>query len=340
MVQQKIAQVQDANAPSTLDGNRHVASAASRTISTAAEAMAQIIGVDWGTSSFRAYLMAADGTLLDKITSADGILSITSGDFPDTLQRLLSAWLTEYPDAPVVMSGMIGSRNGWVEAPYCTPPVGKHELARMLVESRAGDDRSAVLVPGVSIEASDRNPDVMRGEETQIVGSTAVSAADATVVLPGTHTKWVQLNAGRITDFQTYMTGEVFAALKDHTILKAFAEDGATDDDAFAEGVARFAEPGSSRSLLAEAFSARTRPLMDRMTRAQVADYLSGLVIGAELLHALDSAPVGPVHLIGRSDLCHRYASALGAFGREVTIEPDGAAARGQFAIARAAALI
>ena len=300
-----------------------------------------LIGIDWGTSSFRAYLVSAAGDVAETISTNDGILNVPDRDFAALLSRRLAPWLGEHPSAPLVLTGMIGSRNGWVEAPYLPLPCGADDLARSLSRIDAGAGRTAYLAPGLAVDATGRNPDVMRGEETQIIGAIANESGDATVVLPGTHTKWVDVQSGRITDFRTYMTGEVYAALSGHTILGALAEPpSAPNDAAFDRGIARFVAGPADTSLLAEIFSARTLPLMGRMAAGEIPDYLSGLVIGAEIAHAAPLAGTRAITLIGRADLCTRYRRALAAFGRDCTIEPDGAAPRGQFLIAAAAGLL
>jgi 2-dehydro-3-deoxygalactonokinase len=304
--------------------------------------MTHLIGVDWGTSSFRAALMSSDGRVLSDISADAGITRVTGASFGEVLDAHVGPWRSAHPDARLMLSGMIGSRNGWVEAPYARAPAGAADLAEALVEIPGNSGAAPILlVPGVDISPEAGAPDVMRGEETQIIGSDAVNVARATVVAPGSHTKWVQVEGGRIAGFRTYMSGEVFHALRSHTILSAFAtEQGARDDDAFRSGVQRFADPAAQADLLAEIFSARTLPLTGQMAPESVSDYLSGLVIGAEVRHGLAAGQPAAITLIGSDELTARYDLALQVFDCDCTIEPPGAAARGQFRIAKMAGIV
>jgi len=207
---------------------------------------------------------------------------------------------------------MAGSRQSWVEAPYCACPASAEDLASNLRWVEAG---RVAIVPGMSCE-DQGVPDVMRGEETQVFGALELcSLQDATVVLPGTHSKWVQVRRGRIQHFTTFMTGEFYALLKTHSILARTLpkEEPAFHRDAFLDGVAH----AQRRSgLLHSAFSVRTLSLFDRTDTAGMHSYLSGLVIGDEL-RGFDRA--AHVVLVGARELTNRYALALGTLGVEST---------------------
>ncbi|HXY21452.1 MAG TPA: 2-dehydro-3-deoxygalactonokinase, partial [Burkholderiaceae bacterium] len=129
-----------------------------------------MIAIDWGTSSFRAYRLSPDGAIIDKRSAQLGILTLQNGKFAESLEQQIGDWL-EAGDAPIVMSGMIGSRQGWKEAPYAQCPAGVREIAARVVEVRWGDARRAWIVPGLSCRDPQGVPDVMRGEETQILGA-------------------------------------------------------------------------------------------------------------------------------------------------------------------------
>jgi 2-dehydro-3-deoxygalactonokinase len=190
-----------------------------------------LIGVDWGTSAFRAVLLDAAGNILDRRSGPHGIMTVTDGDFARVLSTQIGEWLNR-ARVPVIMSGMIGSRQGWMEAPYVSAPAGLADLAAALlpVPLDAADVR---IVPGVAVAATSMR-DVMRGEETQIFGALATSGAtDGRFVLPGTHSKWVAVEGGRIAAFSTYMTGEIFAACRKHTILGRLMEEGGSSPGAF-----------------------------------------------------------------------------------------------------------
>src|SRR4051812_45149478 len=176
-----------------------------------------LIGLDWGTTSCRAYLIGADGVVARNM-DGPGILRVEGGTFGPWFDTMVSEWIATHGVLPIVLSGMIGSRQGWKEAPYARCPAGIADIVKAL----AGIDHDGLpisLVPGLSTE-NDAMPDVMRGEETQIFGALALSGKDEGLfLLPGTHSKWAEVSGGRITSFRTFMTGEVFGALKDHTIL-------------------------------------------------------------------------------------------------------------------------
>ena len=175
----------------------------------------KLIGLDWGTTACRAYLIGADGTVLARLADGPGILRVENRAFGAALDAMIGRWDTKLP---VILSGMIGSRQGWVEAPYANCPAATENIVTALATiEQAG--RMIALVPGLFCENGGM-PDVMRGEETQILGALEIAKDDGGVfLLPGTHSKWAGVTRGRITSFRTFMTGEVFGALKDHTIL-------------------------------------------------------------------------------------------------------------------------
>ncbi|GAB5511310.1 MAG: 2-dehydro-3-deoxygalactonokinase [Hyphomicrobiales bacterium] len=296
-----------------------------------------LIGIDWGTSSLRAFLISAAGEVLDSVRSSEGIMHVPGRDFDAVFDRLVES-LTSRLDLPIVVSGMITSRNGWVETPYVTTPTGPENLAQSLVAHQSESGSLIHFVTGATTEHSG-GPDVMRGEETQIIGSTGLGMSDGIFVMPGTHSKWVRVTDGKIQDFATYMTGEVFASLKDHTILGTLMEPGDFDVEAFEKGVAGAQEPGAN--LLHDLFHVRTLPLMGQLKGAEAADYLSGLLIGTEIAAAIrDVAPKSDVTIVGRSDLADRYEIALGAAGLKCCRAPDDIVATGHFLIARTAGLL
>ncbi len=290
-----------------------------------------IIGVDWGTSSFRAYRLSADGTILQRIESPRGILTIDADAHEAVLADLVGEWLTDGAP-PILMSGMIGARQGWVEAPYAQCPAGLREIASAIVTIETRTLGDIGLVPGVSTAGRDGAPDVMRGEETQILGAlAAMNRVEGVFVLPGTHSKWARVEAGRIVSFATYMTGELFAALKDHTILGRLMETGPEDKLGFAEGVraaSRLEQPGD---ILHAIFMTRTLGLFDRLKPGQLSDYLSGLLIGAELRTGARDAPGAVV--IGSPALTARYCAAGELLGLSLEPAPQDCAPIGQLAL-------
>lgn len=306
---------------------------------------AALIGLDWGTTSLRAHLIGTSGAVISRRSSAEGILADHPGGFPGTFNRIAGDWLEAKPGLPVVASGMITSRNGWVETPYVRVPAGVDELASSLVSLDVGHGRCVHFVCGMDQDPIGGNPDIMRGEETQIVGCLAMGGgADGLFVMPGTHSKWVNVQAKRLERFDTYMTGEVYAVLKEHSILGRLAkEPGEELTDGFTMGVA--ARLDATGSLLRQLFSARTLTLFDRLKPEEVSDYLSGLLIGEEIRAAsIDhgQGTDGPFHvtIVGSGPLTERYRLALELSGIAAEAAPLDAAALGQHAIAKQAGLL
>ena len=287
-----------------------------------------MIGVDWGTSSLRAYRLAAGGAVLERREAARGILHVESGCFPDALRDAVGDWIAA-GERRVLLSGMVGSRQGWREAPYVPCPAGLAELAAGLVQVPF-DGAEVFLTPGVSAIDGSGTPEVMRGEETQVLGA---SASAGLVCLPGSHSKWARVAEGRILGYATYLTGEAFAALRGHTILGRLMRDGDPDPAAFERGVARSGEPDG---LLHHLFGVRTLGLFGQLADEDAASYLSGLLIGHEVRAALP--PGAAVHLIGAAPLCALYARAIGACGGQSSIDEGEAAVRGLAALGKHAA--
>lgn len=302
---------------------------------------AALIGIDWGTTSFRAFLMDARGTILDRRSRPAGIMSAPEGGYDAVLDRELGPWLAGHPDLPILASGMIGSRQGWVEVPYLACPAGARELAANLHVHRSTRGRILRIVPGLRVDG--RLPDVLRGEETELVGALAAAPDAATFVLPGTHSKWARTDRQAVVSFQTFMTGEVFAVLRKHSILGRIGPEDVADDAAFGLGArAGLAPSPSDGGLLHRLFSARTLPLLGGLPETGTAAYLSGLLIGSEIREALGSgtAPTARVVLVGDGDLVERYVKALTLAGVAVLRSAPDAAARGQFLLAQSAGLL
>lgn len=291
--------------------------------------MNRLAALDWGTSSLRGALLAADGTVLEeKAVPEGGILNVPAGGFSAFFESHFGQWMQ--PGTLCLVTGMAGSQQGWKEAPYCACPAGFGEVAARLAWIEPG---RIAIVPGLSCE-TDGVPDVMRGEETQVFGALELlGTTDGVFVLPGTHSKWVRVENGRIVSFTTFMTGEFYALLRQHSILARTLpqEDGAFDGEAFDRGVAHAARGGG---LTRTAFSVRTLSLFERLAPAARPSYLSGLVIGEELrCQGLPGAE--GVTAIGSESLTRRYERALAARG--VTVRRAGSQAtwRGLAALAR-----
>jgi 2-dehydro-3-deoxygalactonokinase len=290
-----------------------------------------MIGIDWGTTAFRAYRLGPGGTILDRRESEGGILSVPAGGFPAALSAAIGPWLAE-GEGLVLLCGMVGSRQGWVEAPYLPCPAGPGEIAGALTPLPFEGAR-CLLVPGLTTRDAGGVPDVMRGEETKLIGLLAeLGPAEALACLPGTHAKWARLSGGRIAGFATQMTGEVRAVLLEHSILGRLAKDAPMDEAAFLRGVQRAREAGG---LLHHLFGTRGLGLMGELTAEATGSYLSGLLIGHEVAAALaEGAPDGPIHLAGSATLTRAYALAFGAFGLTHRLHDPDLALRGLALIA------
>ena len=289
-----------------------------------------MIAIDWGTSAFRAYRLDAAGAVRERRQAQRGVLAVENRAFAEVLEAEIGDWLaTEH--GPVWMSGMVGSRQGWREVPYVPCPADAEGIAAGCLEIGWGDGRRAAIVPGLLCRDASGVPDVMRGEETQILGALDALAGMRTACLPGTHSKYATLGGGRIERFATHMTGEVFGALWRHTILgRLGGAETDRDDDAFDAGVARSAE---SEGLLHHLFGVRGRGLLGELPPASLAPYLSGILIGHEVRAA---APRGPVGVIGTAELVRLYLRAFATCGIEGEAIPGEPAARGLRLIAEA----
>jgi 2-dehydro-3-deoxygalactonokinase len=288
-----------------------------------------LIAVDWGTSNFRAFRLDAQGAIVARCSSPQGILQVGDGDFAAALRAEIGAWLAE-GETHVLMCGMIGSRQGWVEAGYLGCPAGLSDLAGAVMQAPF-PEATVGLVPGVKGADAAGVPEVMRGEETAAMGMLDSCAGSGLVCFPGTHSKWVQLSDRTIANFATWMTGEVYSALRRCTILeRTMTSDTTIDHAAFQDGVARSAD---SAGLLHHLFGVRTLTLMGRLKEEMSAAYLSGLLIGHEVRAAMPRA--ARVHLVGAAMLCMLYAQAIEACGGEAHVEDEDAAALGLAAIGR-----
>jgi 2-dehydro-3-deoxygalactonokinase len=293
-----------------------------------------MIAVDWGTSSFRAYRLAPDGAVTERRAAPLGILNVEGGRFAEALESQVGDWL-EADAGPIVMSGMIGSRQGWKEAAYVECPAGGRQIAANLQRVIWGTGRTAWIAPGVCSRDAGGVPDVMRGEETQILGVLDQLPAAAMLCLPGTHSKWVEVSDGHIQSFTTHMTGELFAVLRAHSILGRMMTEAPTDLGWFDAGVRRAEEAGG---LLHHLFGVRARGLFGELPDAAAASHLSGILIGHELL-ALETgqAPesAAPVYLLGAHALEAAYRRALEHFGRRAVSLDADAAVRGLWRLAQ-----
>jgi 2-dehydro-3-deoxygalactonokinase len=285
-----------------------------------------LIGVDWGGSSLRVFRFDNEGAVVERRASHRGVASIEGGRFAEAIGGLVSGW-TSNGAARLIMCGMVGSRQGWAEAPYLACPTDLGMLAAKLLPL-ATPFGPALIAPGLSTD-DDGRLDVMRGEETQFLGAMPSDDWSGVIVHPGTHAKWATFEAGRITGFRTWMTGELFAVLRQHSVLRLLMADGADDDAAFDLGVTRALADEAITSLL---FTARTEGLFARLPPAALPSYLSGLLIGSEVAGGLNHfTPSSNILLVGDARLTRLYARAFERAGRSgiAAVDGDVAAPRG-----------
>lgn len=330
----------------------------------------QYIGLDWGTSALRAYLFSRSGQVLAQRESPWGIMNLPDGSgahegvvhavivaqsdaqrraaFQATLWRFVGDWLRQAGTVPdVVACGMVGSAQGWCNAPYQPLPIDLHALARGVTGVDAGRGVVVAIAPGL-IEMG-ALPNVLRGEETQIAGVPALLRSRTLQGrwlpgLPGTHSKWVRVQDDCIRHFDTFMTGEIFAALVQHTILGRTMQQPATQaadevSPAFMSGVRNAGSDAGRAGLLSTAFSCRALGLTGQLDGAEQHDYLSGLLIGHEVNGLLARLPTvwrqASMALVGRPALCRRYLAALQHHGHQALVLAEDAVVHGLWALIR-----
>ena len=271
------------------------------------------IGVDWGTTNRRAYRIDSSGKRGEEFEDHKGVLAIANGGFPAAIAEIRQ----RLGDLPLLLAGMVGSNRGWLEVPYVRCPAGIDELADALVWA----GQREAIVPGVAYLSEER-ADVMRGEEVQLLGAVGAGLVGPTglVCHPGTHNKWAILRKGKIEEFRTVMTGELFSLLKDHSILSDLLQGEVEANEAFKEGVLFGAHDGS---LPADLFSVRARVLLGEAERADAPSYTSGLLIGADVRIGLSFPAAAKLTVIGRPELTRLYAAAIVEEGRDAQ-ELDG----------------
>ncbi len=295
-----------------------------------------MIALDWGTSNLRASLLGDGGVVLESRAAAVGVMAVPERRFAEALNALCGDWIDRHA-CPAIASGMVGSRQGWQEAPYVECLATLAQVAAQLTRIELTPRVTLYIVPGLCCIGADGRDDVMRGEETQVWG--AALSAGACCVLPGTHSKWVWAgDAGDISAFQTFMTGELYALLTQHGILGRLMQFGHVRPDAFAQGVSLgLAEHASATHAI---FAARTAGLMHRIDPEGLPDFLSGILIGIEIGGATRRSKLQRVTLLGDDALCRRYEVALAQASIATARAPDDATTRGQWRVATQAGLL
>ena len=290
---------------------------------------AVFIAGDWGTSRLRLYLCDAGGNVLAR---GEG----EGASVPDCASRFAAAvapWDKAHGILPAILSGMVGSTIGWREVPYLKCPARPSAIAAAALRFEAGD-RGIAILPGLTCRGKTGAPDVMRGEETQILGALRLHANLAKgrhlFCLPGTHAKWVSVNDGAVTQFQTALSGELFELLRRHSVLARDSGEVDVQNPAFLLGL-DFARQNRKADLLYLLFSARSRVVTGEMAKSDAASYLSGLILGKDIATAMALFEFdGSVQLICTPALAALYGKALGAYDvKSAAIDGDRAALAG-----------
>ena len=273
---------------------------------------AKFLAIDWGTTNFRAFALGFRGAVLATERSDRGMLAISDGGFVQELGKVRAS----LGDLPAICAGMVGSAKGWVNVPYVGCPAGLDELAGNIAWAEPG--RTAI-VPGVSCPRGD----VMRGEEVQFLGAVASGMAPDNALLcqPGTHCKWARVTAGKITHFSTGMTGELFALLKNHSLLADFMQGPVADGGSFRAGV----REGLAGGLLNRLFSVRASALLGLREIEDSAAFASGLLIGSDVASQCQTT-TEPVYIFADPHLGELYGAAIEeAGGRAILLDSHAA---------------
>ncbi len=283
--------------------------------------------VDWGTTSFRLWVLCADGTVLAERTSHEGMLQAGSNGFQATLEAHLVA-LEVDAGVPVVICGMAGSRQGWREARYVETPVDVRAIVDCAVPVPAAG-REIRILPGIA-QRDPAEPEVLRGEETQLLGIIDALPADALVCLPGTHSKWIELVDGKVARFSTYLSGELYALLLNHSILRLAIDESARVSPQVPEFLDAVTTAIANPAQIAnQLFSIRSSQLLGYSDRNGAAAALSGSVIGLELAGVMSRhGPLADVHLVAKGELAEPYKCALKAAGASVHLHDADTAVR------------
>ncbi|MDC7677539.1 2-dehydro-3-deoxygalactonokinase [Asticcacaulis machinosus] len=289
-----------------------------------------LIGADWGTTNFRMFLYDETGAVIAKHAANIGLKNLGVLSFEQALLSVLKDDFAGLDHLPFILSGMVGSRQGWVEAPYAACPSTVKDIAGHLV--RAPHPRLDVaIVPGLYAKSPDTGLlNVMRGEETQIYG--LGDEAEGLVILPGTHSKWAQVEGGEVKTFSTHMTGEMFQVLKANSILGLLMDNDTDDEAAFLKGVERALNDKAFLSLI---FSVRTEALFNNIKPESLSSYMSGILIGSEIAAEKEKHGNKPVGIVGDGALIELYKAALkfAGFDRVTQHDGDTASSRGLWAI-------
>jgi 2-dehydro-3-deoxygalactonokinase len=317
------------------------------------ESIARLIALDWGSTGLRVFLLGDNGQRLATRSAAQGSSSLQGSlSYIEALNGLAGDWLSIDPPLPIIACGMVGSQHGWREVPYLDCAADEQAIAAAALNVHLHQQRLVWILPGLRCQLAGHAPDVMRGEETQVVGALQAHPdwqQSSCIVLPGTHSKWAQIADGKIQGFATHMTGELYALLRTQSVLSRLmaidsASASAFDAEAFTQGV-NAARDRTDQGLSHLLFSVRTLGLCAHIPASGLADYLSGLLIGEEIRTGLawrDAAGLEntALVLVGESALCERYALALQHYQQQPEAILSNTAPQGLWRLAEMAGLI
>lgn len=272
--------------------------------------------IDWGTTNFRAFALSDSAEVIDSISLPQGLLQIEKDTFSETLEGILASWLDEYAHIPIKMSGMVGSAKGWINVPYVHTPAQHDDIYQGAYKFVLPWGAEALIFPGLAHHLGDDKYDVMRGEEIQLLGlATYLERPNFFAILPGTHSKHVQVVDNQIVEFMSFLTGEMYSVLLNNMLLgKDIKKSGEYRQSAFLKGVL----DAQGENLSHVIFLAWTHRLFKNIEESDVADYLSGIMIGNEL----SSITHDTIYIVGNTQLSMRYSEALEALNKTGIIVP------------------
>jgi 2-dehydro-3-deoxygalactonokinase len=280
-----------------------------------------LIAADWGTTNFRMFLYDETGLVLARHAANIGLKNLGVLSFEKALLSVLKDDFAQCEHLPILLSGMVGSRQGWIEAPYLSCPADLKTLTESIIKAPS-ERLNVAIIPGVFAESPGTGLlNVMRGEETQIIGLLQTDPSDGFIVLPGTHSKWTLIRDQKIMSFSTHMTGEMYQVLKAHSILGQLMESHEDSDDIFLKGVERGMY---NRAFLSVIFSVRTEALFNKIPPQYLSTYLSGILIGAEVIAEVERHGHSSVRLVGEGYLVELYEKALIYAGFKDVIRVNG----------------
>ncbi len=279
------------------------------------------IAIDWGTTNFRAFLLESAGNqshVIEQYESPKGILSVQNQDFEGMLIAEIGQWFVNFPERLILMSGMIGSQQGWHEVPYLSLPAGLNEICQSAHHFTLNNKNPAIIIPGMTTSSPYELPDVMRGEETQLIGLLDNTALAQLILLPGTHSKHAEIENGQILAFTSFMTGEIYQLLLNHSMVGKGLSTQVDCESSFIDGVITAQSDAPLTHLI---FSSRTKRVLNKLPNSSVSSYLSGLLIGYELARVPHNLMITVIANHALSQLYLKAGEALDLSFKQISSE-------------------